>query len=494
MANCLASKGATFSSDKRFFMARRILIDPVTRIEGHAKITIQLNEQEEVEHARFHVTEFRGFERMFEGRTLWEMPAITARVCGICPVSHLLTSARAGDQILAVEIPQPAIKLRRLANLAQIIQSHALSFFHLSAPDFLLGLDSPPERRNVFGLIADHPELARGGIRLRQFGQEIIGRLGGRKIHPAWCVPGGVRSPLINDDLAWIHSRIDESRQAAVDALTLFKRLVDSFREEAESFGNFPSLHMGLVGPGGVWDHGEGKIRIVDGQGSIVADGIDPAQFHEHLAESTEPWSYLKSPYYRPLGYPAGMYRVGPLARLNVCTHMGTPLAERELAEFRQRGDGRVVNASFFYHQARLIEILGCIERIEGMLDDPDLTSSDVRADAGVNRREGVGCSEAPRGTLFHHYQVNDDGVLLKVNLLIATGQNNLAMNETVTQIARRFVRGAEIPEGALNRVEAGIRAFDPCLSCSTHAAGQMPLLVQVVASDGQLLCERKRG
>jgi NAD-reducing hydrogenase large subunit len=474
-------------------MTKRILIDPVTRIEGHAKITIYLDDDDQVDHARFHVTEFRGFERMYEGRPMWEMPAITARVCGICPVSHLLASSRAGDQILSVEVPLPAKKLRRLTNLAQIIQSHALSFFHLSAPDLLLGMDSDPARRNIFGLIAENPELARSGIRLRQFGQEIIAMLGGKKIHPAWCVPGGVRSALNDENIAWIRDRVPESRASALAALELFKRLVDDFREEAESFGAFPSLHMGLVAPGGVWEHGEGTIRFVDSNRQIVADGLDPTRFFEYIGEAVEPWSYLKSPFYRPLGYPDGMYRVGPLARLNVCERMGTPLADRELEEFRQLSEG-AVNSSFYFHQARLIEILACVERIEQMLDDPDLKSQNLRADAGVNRLEGVGCSEAPRGTLFHHYRVNEDGLIQKANLVIATGQNNLAMNQTVTQIARKFITGPRIPEGVLNRVEAGIRAFDPCLSCSTHAAGQMPLHVQMVAADGRVVEEARRG
>ncbi len=473
-------------------MAQRILIDPVTRIEGHAKITIHLDDNGQVETARFHVTEFRGFERMYEGRPLWEMPAITARVCGICPVSHLLASSKAGDAILAVRVPPAAEKLRRLNNWAQIIQSHALSFFHLSAPDLLLGMDSDPAKRNIFGLIAEQPDLARSGIRLRQFGQEIIAMLGGKKIHPAWCVPGGVRSSLTDDNLQWIRNRIPESRDAALVALKLFKQLIEKHRQEAESFGNFPSLHLGLVGPGGLWETYDGRLRFVDSQRNILADGIDPARFREFIGEAVEPWSYLKSPYYKPLGYPNGMYRVGPLSRLNVCDRIGAPLADKELEEFRQLEPG-AVNASFYFHQARLIEILACVEMVEQILDDPDLRSNHLRASADVNQLEGVGCSEAPRGTLFHHYQVNEDGLIQKANLVIATGQNNLAMNQTVTQIAKKFITGPQIPEGVLNRVEAGIRAFDPCLSCSTHAAGQMPLHVQLLTADGRVLDEVRR-
>jgi NAD-reducing hydrogenase large subunit len=474
-------------------MAQRIVIDPVTRIEGHAKISIYLGDDGQVSEARFHVTEFRGFERMFEGRPMWEMPAISARICGICPVSHLLASARAGDQILSVQVPPPAKKLRRLANLAQIIQSHALSFFHLSAPDLLLGLDSDPAKRSIIGLISSHPELARSGIRLRQFGQEIIGMLGGKKVHPAWCVPGGVRSALTLEQIDWIRGRLPESVSAATEAISLFKQLLDKFRREADSFGNFPSMFLGQVTADGNWEHSDGNLRFTDSEGRIVADQVDPARFGELIAEAVEPSSYLKSPYYRPLGYPDGLYRVGPLARLNVCNQMGTPLADRELREFRQHGEG-AVTSSFYFHLARLIEIVVCCEQIEASLDDPDLRSSDLRADAGVNRLEGVGCSEAPRGTLFHHYRVDRDGLIQKVNMIIATGQNNLAMNRTVTQIAQEFIRGPKIPDGALNRVEAGIRAFDPCLSCSTHAAGQMPLVVSLFNAAGQLVDVARRG
>jgi NAD-reducing hydrogenase large subunit len=473
-------------------MSRRIVIDPVTRIEGHAKITIQLDEAGEVTGARFHVTEFRGFERMYEGRPMWEMPGITARVCGICPVSHLLASAKAGDHILAVKIPPAAEKLRRLINLAQFVQSHALSFFHLSAPDLLLGLESDPAKRNIFGLIAEKPDIARSGIRLRQFGQQIIAMVGGQKIHPSWAVPGGVRAALNDQDRAVIRERLPEARTSVLNALSLFKGLLNDYREEAETFGTAPTLFLGLVGVDGAWEYYDGWLRLVDDEGQVVVDGLEPARYREILAEAAESWSYLKSPYYRPLGYPAGIYRVGPLARLNICTRIGTPLADQELQEFRQRGRA-ALNSSFFYHLARLIEILAAVERIEQFLDDPELQGEHLRATAGVNQREGIGVSEAPRGTLFHHYQVDENGLIQKANLLIATGQNNLAMNQTVTQIAKHYIRGPQVSEGVLNRIEAGIRAFDPCLSCSTHAFGQMPLQVQLIAADGTVLHEIRR-
>ena len=471
-------------------MAKTVVIDPITRIEGHAKISIYLNDGNEVDDVRFHVVEFRGFEKFCEGRPMAEMAGITARICGICPVSHLLASAKTGDKILAVKVPPAADKLRRLMNLAQITQSHALSFFHLSSPDFLLGWDSNPATRNIFGLIAADPDLARGGIRLRQFGQQILEILGGKKIHSAWAVPGGVRSPISEEGRSWIRDRLPESRATAEHALNLFKRLLDQFQDEVQAFGNFPSLFMGLVTRNGEWEHYDGVLRFKDSEGKIVADNLSEDNYKDFIGEAVENWSYLKFPYYKPLGYPDGMYRVGPLARLNICDRIGTPDADRELQEMRDRAGGKAVTSSFFYHYARLIEILAAIEKIEQLLDDPDIVSPRTRSIADINSLEGIGVSEAPRGTLFHHYQVDENGLIKKVNLIIATGQNNLAMNKTVTQIAKHYIKGNEIPEGMLNRVEAGIRAFDPCLSCSTHAAGQMPLHVQLIAADGTILNE----
>jgi NAD-reducing hydrogenase large subunit len=470
-------------------MSKTIVIDPVTRIEGHAKISVYLDDAGEVEDARFHVVEFRGFEKFCEGRPMWEMAGITARICGICPVSHLLASAKTGDKIQAVKIPPAGEKLRRMMNLAQITQSHALSFFHLSSPDFLLGWDSDPAKRNVFGLIAADPDLARSGIRLRQFGQKIIELLGAKKIHPSWAVPGGVRSPLSEESCAWIRDRLPESRQTIETALGLFKTLLDRFSTEVETFGKFPSLFMGLVGKDGLWEHYDGHIRFTDSDGNIVADNLSEDDYESYLGEAVESWSYLKFPYYKPLGYPNGIYRVGPLARVNICSRMGTEAADRELLEFRDRAGG-VATSSFYYHYARLIEILCAIEHIEQLVNDPDVVSPRTRATAGINNLEGVGVSEAPRGTLFHHYKVDENGLIKKVNLIIATGQNNLAMNKTVTQIAQHFIHGNEIQEGLLNRVEAGIRAFDPCLSCSTHAAGQMPLHIELIDAKGTVVNE----
>jgi NAD-reducing hydrogenase large subunit len=470
-------------------MSKTVVIDPVTRIEGHAKISIHLDDNGEVNDAHFHVVEFRGFEKFCEGRPMFEMAGITARICGICPVSHLLASAKTGDKILGVQVPPAGEKLRRIMNLAQLTQSHALSFFHLSSPDFLLGWDSDPAKRNVFGLMAADPDLARAGIRLRSFGQQIIEILGARKIHAAWAVPGGVRSPLSEDGRQWIREGLPEAKQTTAFALDLFKRLLDTqLGKEVEIFGKFNSLFMSLVAPNGHWEHYGGHLRFVDSAGNIIADHLHEDNYQDFIGEAVENWSYLKFPYYRPLGYPDGIYRVGPLARLNVCDRIGTANADRELAEFRQRAGARIATSSFFYHYARLVEIVACLEAIENLIDDPDILSDRVRAQAGINYLEGIGVSEAPRGTLFHHYQVDKNGLIEKVNLIIATGQNNLAMNKTVHQIAKHYIHGPEIPEEMLNRVEAGIRAFDPCLSCSTHAIGQMPLKIELVSAQGEII------
>ena len=468
-------------------MAERIIINPVTRIEGHAKVSIYMDGNGGVESAQFHVVEFRGFEKMCEGRPFHEMPGLMSRICGICPVSHVLASSKAGDAILGVRIPPAAEKQRRLINYAQVLQSHALSFFHLSSPDLLLGMDADPKKRNIFGLAETEPEFARRGIRLRQFGQRIIELLGGKRIHPSWGAPGGVLKVLATAERDEMLGWIPEATETMRIALGRFKAILDNFDEEVRHIGNFPSMYMGLVDEDGYMDFYDGRIRLVDSEGNIVADGLKPWRYHTFLAEASEEWSFMKFPYYKALGYPGGMYRVGPLARVNVVHAMGTAMADRELREFRQR-QWIVRNESFLYHQARLIEMLHAVEKIEELLGDPEILDAHVRVEAGRNNAVGIGCCEAPRGTLFHHYEVDEDGLIRKANLLIATSQNNLAMNKTVEQTARHFVSPNRLSEGMLNRVEAAIRCYDPCLSCSTHAIGQMPLIIELRNSRGEVV------
>ena len=470
-------------------MGKTITIDPVTRIEGHAKITLYTDDHGEVVNAQFHVTQFRGFEKFCEGRPFYEMPYLMERICGICPVSHLLASAKACDALLAVRVPPAAAKLRRVLNLAQIIQSHALSFFYLSSPDLLLGMDADPKDRNIFGVLRANPELARGGIRLRQFGQQVIETLAGKRIHPRWVVPGGVNEPLSQEKRDALLAALPEVIQIAVKSLQFFKKNLESFREEIRTFATFPTLFMGLVTSDGRPGFYEGRIRFTDAHGKIVADELLPAEYPQFLGEAVEPYTFMKFPYYLPLGYPDGIYRVGPLARLNIIDRWETPLAQQEWVEFRALQRNAILS-SFHYHYARLIEILFCLEHMREFLEDPEILSTHVRSTASLNNLEGVGAAEAPRGTLIHHYRVDEQGLITWANLIIATNHNNLAMNRGILQVAQHFVRSEKLTEGMLNRVEAVIRAFDPCLSCSTHADGHIPLHIQLRAPGGHLLDE----
>jgi len=468
-------------------MSQTITIDPVTRLEGHGKITIQLNDQGEVDDAHFHVTQVRGFEKFSEGRPFYEMPSLMARICGICPVSHLIASAKACEAIMSVRIPHTAAQLRRMLNLAQMVQSHALSFFYLASPDLLLGMESDPAVRHIFGVAAAKPELGRAGIALRRFGQHIIELLGNKRIHPGWVVPGGVTEPLAQAKRDEILSMIPEAFGNVKLALAAYKQIADQFHAEIEIFANFPSLYMSLVNEDDSIEFSDSSLLLIDSAGKVIEDGITATRFTEVIGEAVEPYSYTKFAYYKPLGYPEGCYRVGPLARLNIAGTMGTPLADAELAEFKQLAVGPV-QASFHYHHARLIEILYGIEKIEQILADPLILDKHVRAVAGVNRLEGAGQAEAPRGTLNHHYKVDENGLITWANLVIATGQNNTAMNQGVLQAAKHYVKDGKFTAGVLNRIEAVVRTFDPCLSCSTHAFGQMPLVISLISADGEMM------
>ncbi len=467
--------------------ANTITINPVTRIEGHAKITIQLDAAGHVADTQFHVVEFRGFEKFCEGRFFAEMPQITARICGICPVSHLLASAKACDAVLGVPIPRTASLLRELLHMGQIAQSHALSFFHLSAPDLLLGYDADPAVRNVVGLIQKHPDIALKGVRLRKFGQEVIRLTGGRKIHPDFPVPGGVNKALTAAERDEMLKGLPEAIDHANFALDLLKQYQDAHHDEVEDFASFDSNYLGLVQPDGALEHYSGNLRFADAKGNILHDQVPPANYLDVIVEATEPWSYLKFPFLKQLGYPGGMYRVGPLARLNLADKISTPQANAAWGEWKA-GRDRVRRSSFYYHWARLIEILYALERIEQLLHDAEICSTDILVTARPANTQGVGVIEAPRGTLFHHYWVDDHGRIEKVNLIVATGHNNLAMNRAVLSVAQKYVKANRLQEGMLNRVEAAIRCYDPCLSCSTHAAGQMPLLVELLDTDGAVL------
>lgn len=468
---------------------KRITIEPVSRIEGHAKITIQLNDEGKVAGTEFHVTQVRGFEKFTEGHPFYEMPGITARICGICPISHLLASSKACDAIMAVRIPATARKLRELVHFAQIVQSHALSFFYLSAPDFLLGMESDAATRNVLGVIAGHPELARDGIELRKFGLTIVEALAQERVHPSWIVPGGVGSPLSCTAQDRILAELPAAKAIANRTIRFFKGALDNFKEEIEFFGSTPTMYAGLVDRKGNLQLYEGDLRFRAATGGIVEDHIPADEYSQWIGEASLRESYLKAPFFKPMGFPAGVYRVGPLGRLNVADQCGMPDADTELKEFHQRF-GAVAHSAFLYHYARLIEIIFALEKIEALLADPQIRDTHVRATAGVNSLEGVGMIEAPRGTLIHHYKVNEEGAILWANLIVATGHNNLAIGRSVQQVSEHYIDGGKLSEGMLNRVSAVVRAYDPCLSCSTHADGVLAMQIRLLAPDGALLDE----
>jgi NAD-reducing hydrogenase large subunit len=482
---------------------RTLTINPVTRIEGHGKVTILLDEHNEVAEARLHIIEFRGFERFILGRPYWELPVIVQRLCGICPVSHHLAAAKAMDRIVGGEQLTPtAEKIRRLMHQGQIFQSHALHFFHLASPDLLFGTDgsatsafgAPAAQRNVLGVAAKYPELAVQGVMMRKFGQEVIQATAGKKIHGTGAIPGGVnknlsiaeRDALLKDVpqmLAWARTAVKIARDFTMTHLV-----------ELLPFGSFDSNHLSLVRPeDGALDLYHGVLRAVDKAGQRLVNDVDYQRYLEVVGEEVRSWSYMKFPFLRPLGPEKGWYRVGPLARLNTCSFIPTPEAEAARREYLALTHGRPNNVTMCYHWARMIELLHAIESIRDLLEDADLQGTDLLVH-GPRREEAVGVVEAPRGTLFHHYCVNQHDEVTMCNLIVSTTHNNEPMNRAVTKVARDFLTGkTEISEGLLNHIEVAIRAYDPCLSCATHAMGQMPLHLEVYDHAGRLVSAARR-
>jgi NAD-reducing hydrogenase large subunit len=473
-------------------VAQKITIEPVTRIEGHAKITIRMNGDGNVERAYLHINEFRGFEKFCEGRMVFEMPTITPRICGICPVSHHLAAAKAGDAVMGSPPPRPASLLRELMHMGQVIQSHGMHFFELAGPDLLLGFDADPATRNVVGLIQTNPELALKAVNLRKFGQEIIRILGGRRIHPVFAIPGGVNKALKAADRDEIMAGFDEAIATTQAGIQIIKDWAQNNMEDINKFAVFPTGYLGMVTPDNELELYDGNIRLLDSAGKQL-ELFDGANYLDYISEHVENWSYLKFPYYKKMGYPQGVYRVGPLGRLNAADKISTPLANEEMKIYKTLNGGKPVEQTLYFHYARLIEVLFSIERVRVLLNDPDILSNDVLNTRQDYQGEGVGVIEAPRGTLFHHYKANKNGQLEKVNLIVATGHNNWAMCEAVDSVAKTYINGNEVTEGLLNRVEAAVRAHDPCLSCSTHAVGQMPIIIDVVDQDGNNIKSLRR-
>ncbi len=465
---------------------QKITIEPVTRIEGHAKVTVHMNEDGSVEHAYFHVNEFRGFEKFCEGRLVTEMQQITPRICGICPVSHHLAAAKAGDVVLGCPPPRPASLLRELMHMGQIIQSHGMHFFELAGPDLILGFDADPAIRNVVGLVQADPDLTVKAVRLRKFGQAIISELGERSIHPTFAIPGGVNRTLTPAGRERILADLDAQIETTKIGIKIVKDWVEANRETVDKFAVFPTGYLGLITPTKGLELYDGDIRLKSRTGEEL-EIFNVQNYLDFIAEHVEPWSYLKFPYYKKLGYPGGVYRVGPLGRINMVEHIETPMANEELKVFKAINNGAPVENTLYYHYARMIEVLFATERVRVLLEDPDILSNDI-----LNTRQnpvghGVGVIEAPRGTLIHDYTANEYGQLTKVNLIVSTGHNNYAMSKAVDMVAKEYVHGPDVKEGMLNRVEHAIRAHDPCLSCSTHAVGQMPLEIKIFDHQGNL-------
>ena len=473
---------------------QKIVIEPVTRVEGHGKVTILLDENRKVSRARFHIVEFRGFERFIQGRPYWEVPVIVQRLCGICPVSHHLAAAKAMDVIVGVDqLPPTAEKMRRLMHYGQIFQSHALHFFHLCSPDLLFGFDADPAIRNVIGVIAKHPDLAVQGVMMRKYGQEVIKATAGKKIHGTGAIPGGINKNLSIAERDALLADLDQIVAWSRGAVKIAKDYTIENLDKLADFGSFDSNHLSIVRSDGAMDLYDGNLRAIDCKGTKIFDQVVPAEYYKYIAEEVRPWSYMKFPFIRSLGPEAGWYRVGPLARINTADFIDTPEAEAARKEFMAVTDGKPNNVTMAYHWARMIEVLHAIEKIKELLHDPDLQGTDLVA-TGQRREEGIAIIEAPRGTLFHHYKVNDRDQVVMANLIVSTTSNNEPMNRAVQRVAEDHLEGVEITEGLLNHVEVAIRAYDPCLSCATHALGRMPLRVKLVDPAGNVLDEKGKG
>jgi len=482
-------------------MSQKITIEPVTRVEGHGKVTIHLDDKNQVAQSRLHIVEFRGFERFVQGRPYWEAPVLVQRLCGICPVSHHLAAAKALDVIVGAGtgdgLTPTGEKMRRLMHYGQIFQSHALHFFHLVSPDLLFGIDADPAIRNVIGVALEHKELAVQGVMMRKYGQEIIRATAGKKIHGTGAIPGGINKHLSPEDKEFFLNgpdpmNIDQMVEWSVGVMDFFKDYYQKNKSFIDGFATFPSNHLSLVRKDGALDLYHGVLRAVDAEGNKIIDDVDYQQYNDYIEEEVRSWSYMKFPYIKSLGKEKGWYRVGPLARLNTCDFIPTPLAQAEFEEYKAITKGKPNNNCLHYHYARLIELLHSAEMMKELLNDPDLMEGELVV-KGKKTNRGVGLLEAPRGTLFHHYEINENDQIVMANLIVSTTNNNEPMNQSVNYVAHSWMDGkAEITEPMMNAVEVAIRAYDPCLSCATHALGQMPLEISLYDADDRLI-DRKR-
>jgi len=469
---------------------KRVVVDPVSRVEGHGKVSLLLDENNKIQQARLHIVEFRGFEKFIQGRPYWELPVMVQRLCGICPVSHHLAAAKAIDQLVGVDpdnLPPAADKLRRLLHFGQVLQSHALHFFHLSSPDLLFGFESDIGKRNVIAVLAEHPDIGLQGVKLRKYGQEVIRMVSGKRVHGTGAIAGGMNKALNKEERDYLLQDIDQMIAWSEAAVALIKQVHTSNLPFYDEFATIRSNYLGLVKPNGALELYHGGIRAKNDKGETIVDHFDYCDYTDLIHEEVRSWSYMKFPYLTSLGKDLGWYRVGPLARVNNCDFIDTPLAEAARVDFKQHGGEAMVHSTLAFHWARLIEVLHCAESIKTLLHDPDVMSNDLVA-KGEKRYEGIGVIEAPRGTLFHHYQVDDNDIVTKANLIVSTTSNNMGMNESVRQVAAEYLSGRELTEPLLNNLEVAIRAYDPCLSCATHAVGKMPLQLELIDAPGETI------
>jgi NAD-reducing hydrogenase large subunit len=478
-------------------MGQKLTIEPVTRVEGHGKVTIHLDNEGNVEQTRLHIVEFRGFERFVQGRPYWEAPVLVQRLCGICPVSHHLAAAKAIDVIVGAGtgdgLTPTGEKMRRLMHYGQIFQSHSLHFFHLVSPDLLFGVDGDPLKRNIIGVALENKELAVQGVLMRKYGQEVIKATAGKKIHGSGAIPGGINKHMSPEDKEYLLNGMDPVNinkmiSWSQQALEFFHDYHKKNKDLIDNFAVFPSSHLSLVRKDGAMDLYHGVLRAVDSEGKKILHDVDYQEYDKYIDEEVRSWSYMKFPYLKELGKKKGWYTVGPLARMNTAEFIDTPLAQEEFTRFKEYTKGKPNNMSMHMHWARLIEILHSAEKIKLLLNDPDIIKGELTV-KGTKQLEGVGLLEAPRGTLFHHYRINENDQLVMANLIVSTTNNNQPMNEAVNQVANKILTGqAHITEGMLNAVEVAIRAYDPCLSCATHALGQMPLEIALYDRDNVLI------
>jgi len=473
---------------------RKVVIDPLSRVEGHGKVTLLVDDQNQIKQARLHIVEFRGFEVFICGRPYWEVPVSVQRLCGICPVSHHLAAVKAMDPIAGYsELTPTAEKIRRLMHYGQILQSHALHFYHLCSPDLLLGFDCEVTKRNIVGIVNAYPDIAKQGVLIRKYGQDVIKLTAGKRIHGTGAIPGGVNKSLSEQEKQHLLEKIDTIIEWSQNAVNLLSELHQSKSDFYDNFGNVPASMLNLVGANGEMDLYHGKISAVDQKGQSIFTPFDYNNYLDYLVEDVKSWSYMKFVSLNHNGDDKGWYRVGPLARVQNCEYIPSPLAEAERKKWLEYNKNQNTHGALSYHWARLIEMLHAAEIIKELLNHPDITGKNLMSDRGKAKDESVGVVEAPRGTLIHHYKVDEDGLVNYCNLIVSTTHNNQAMNESIRSVAADFIDGKEITEGLLNHIEVAIRAYDPCLSCATHALGKMPLTVELVDNSGSTISSLSR-